>query len=200
MGPVVANGQGKSLSRLGRAKPRQAVVVWFVAGLTVALSACTPLLAFARKQGGTGATQTHPVRNYLPKWTVRLSAQISNEAHARNDSPQDASRRIQAVIQQAGNADNDELRLDYLRKLQKRPGLDASLREDLAKLITQIDRWLHEERLSYFGREVGRKKDFDFQDSREFSGLSADVAVSRQNGHLVHDGVRRRLEHCRKAT
>ncbi|MBA7654677.1 hypothetical protein ES703_62560 [subsurface metagenome] len=125
MGPVVANGQGKS--------GWLAVVVWAVCGLTVALSACTPLLA-PKGQGGTGATQTR----------------------ARDDS-------IQAVIQQAGNADNDELRLDYLRKLQKRPGLDASLREDLAKLITQIDRWLHEERLSYFGREVGRKKDFDFQ-------------------------------------
>ncbi len=148
MEPVVANGQGKS--------GWLAVVVWAVCGLTVALSACTPLLAFAGKQGGTGATQTHPVGNYLPKWTVRLSSPISNGAHARDDS-------IQAVIQQAGNADNDELRLDYLRKLQKRPGLDASLREDLAKLITQIDRWLHEERLSYFGREVSRKKDFDFQ-------------------------------------
>ena len=99
--------------------------------------------------------------------TVALCA---TQTQAKDDSPEDASRRIQAVIQQAGNADNDEQRLDYLRKLQKQPGLDASLKEDLAKLITQIDRWLHsagclsaEERLSYFGREVGRKKDFDFQ-------------------------------------
>jgi hypothetical protein len=70
---------------------------------------------------------------------------------------------IQAFIQQAGNADSDEQRLDYLKKLQKQPSLDASFREDLTKLITQIDRWVNEERLSYFGREVGRSKDFDFR-------------------------------------
>ncbi len=85
--------------------------------------------------------------------TVALSA---TQTQAKDDA-------IQAVIQQAGNADNDKLRLDYLRKLQKQPGLDESLKEDLAKLITQIDRWLHEERLNYFGREVSREKDFDFQ-------------------------------------
>jgi hypothetical protein len=70
---------------------------------------------------------------------------------------------IRAVIQQAGNADSDELRLGYLKKLQKQPSLDASLKEDLAKLITQIDRWLYEERLDYFGREIRRNKDFDFK-------------------------------------
>ena len=78
------------------------------------------------------------------------------QAHAEDDL-------IQSIIQRAGNADSDELRLDYLNKLQKQPGLDAPLKEDLAKLITQIDRWLHEERLDYFGREVRRRKDFDFQ-------------------------------------
>jgi len=92
--------------------------------------------------------------------TVVFSA---TQAQAGDDSPQDASRRIQAVIQQAGNADSDEQRLDYLKKLQKQPGLDASLKQDLTKLINQIERWVHEERLAYFGREVGRKKDFDFQ-------------------------------------
>jgi len=85
--------------------------------------------------------------------TVALSAA---QTQAKDDS-------IQAVIQKAGNADSDELRLDYLRRLQKKTGLDLSLKQDLAKLIAQLDRWLQEERLSYFGREVGRRKDFDFQ-------------------------------------
>jgi len=85
--------------------------------------------------------------------TVALSV---TQTQAGNDS-------FRAVIQQAGNADSDESRLDYLRKLRKQPGLDASFKEDLTKFITQIDRWLHEERLDYFGRQVSRRKDFDFQ-------------------------------------
>ncbi|MHC4557948.1 MAG: hypothetical protein ACYS80_11670 [Planctomycetota bacterium] len=70
---------------------------------------------------------------------------------------------VRAVIQQAGNADSDKLRLNYLKNLQKQSGLDAPFTEDLAKLIAQIDRWLHEERLDYFGPEVRRNKDFDFE-------------------------------------
>ncbi len=70
---------------------------------------------------------------------------------------------IQTLIQKAGNTDSDELRLDYLKKLQNQSGLEASLKEDLARLIVQIDRWLNEERLDYFGREVRNNKDFDFR-------------------------------------
>jgi hypothetical protein len=57
----------------------------------------------------------------------------------------------------------DEVRLEYLKQLRERPNLDISLREDLSKLTTQIDRWLGEQRLDYFGRQVRRDKDFDFQ-------------------------------------
>jgi len=70
---------------------------------------------------------------------------------------------IRAAIQRAGNADNDEQRLGYLKELRNRPGLDASLKDDLAKLITQIERWLGDKRLDYFGREAGRNLDFDFK-------------------------------------
>jgi hypothetical protein len=70
---------------------------------------------------------------------------------------------IRAAIQQAGNTDSDELRLDYLKELRTRPGLDASLKKDVAGLITEIERWLGEKRLDYFGREVSRNKDFDFE-------------------------------------
>jgi len=69
---------------------------------------------------------------------------------------------IEAVIQRAGNADSDEVRLGYLRQLRERTNLDESFREDLTKLITQIERWLGEQRLDYFGRQVSRNKDFDF--------------------------------------
>jgi hypothetical protein len=70
---------------------------------------------------------------------------------------------IRAIVQQAGNADSDQQRLDYLKKLQEQSGLDAPFKADLGKLISQINRWLHEKQLDYFGSEVRRNKDFDFQ-------------------------------------
>ncbi|MHC4680397.1 MAG: hypothetical protein ACYTEK_17050 [Planctomycetota bacterium] len=70
---------------------------------------------------------------------------------------------IGAAVRQAGNLDSDELRLDCLRELQQKTRLDASVRQDLTRLIDQIDRWLHEKRLDYFGSEVRRNKDFNFQ-------------------------------------
>ena len=70
---------------------------------------------------------------------------------------------VGAAVLRAGNIDSDRVRLDYLRELQERPGLDTSIRRDLARLITQIDRWLHEEWLDYFGSQVRRDSDFDFQ-------------------------------------
>ena len=70
---------------------------------------------------------------------------------------------IHALIQMAGNANSDQARLDYLKQFRKQPGLDESLRDDLDKLITQIERWLNEKRLDYFGGAVRRNKDFDFK-------------------------------------
>ncbi len=80
----------------------------------------------------------------------------ATQAQAGDDS-------IADVIQKAGNADSDEVRLEYLKQLREQPNLDSSLKEDLTKLITQIERWLGEQRLDYFGRQVSRDKDFDFQ-------------------------------------
>jgi len=77
-------------------------------------------------------------------------------ARAKDDS-------ISALIQQAGNANSDEVRLEYLKELRQKNGLDDSLKGNLDKLITQIERWLNEKRLDYFGREVRRNKDFDFK-------------------------------------
>jgi len=91
-------------------------------------------------------------------WLVVVSAVTLSSA---NTPAGDES--IREIIQKAGNAGSDELRLDLLQKLQKRPGLDESFKDDLSKLITQVDRWLHEERLDYFGGEVKRNKDYDFK-------------------------------------
>ena len=89
-----------------------------------------------------------------------IAGTIAGRSHAR-------SYAIPDIIQRAGNTDSDERRLRYLKEFRKRPGLDTSLREDLAKLITQIERWLGEQRLDYFGREAGRKLDFDFEIGEE---------------------------------
>jgi len=91
-------------------------------------------------------------------WLVMVLTVLlcTTQAKAGDDS-------IASVIHRAGNAESDEVRLEYLRQLRERPNLDNSLREDLTKLITQIDRWLNEQRLDYFGRQVSRNKDFDFK-------------------------------------
>ena len=78
------------------------------------------------------------------------------QIRAKNDS-------IRTLIQQAGNANSDRVRLDYLKQLRKQPGLEEPFKSDLSKLITQIERWLNEKRLDYFGAEIRRNKDFDFK-------------------------------------
>ena len=85
-----------------------------------------------------------------------IAGALAGRSHAERDS-------IRAAVQRAGSADSDELRLDYLKELRKRPGLDSSIDVDIANLITQIERWLGEKRLDYFGREAGKNKDFDFK-------------------------------------
>lgn len=73
-----------------------------------------------------------------------------------------AKASISAAILKAGNADSDSDRLEMLRKLREQPGLDKSLEAELDRLIAHIDRYLNEKNLTYFGREVGGKIDFDF--------------------------------------
>jgi hypothetical protein len=69
---------------------------------------------------------------------------------------------FEQAIQKAGNADDDTDRLKILQQLRKQDGLDQSIEKDLDQLIKQIDRWLHNPRLDYFGREVSRTKDYKF--------------------------------------
>jgi len=69
---------------------------------------------------------------------------------------------VGSVIQRAGNTDSDRLRLAYLKELAARQQPDSVLRSDLERLITEIDRWLNEPRLAYFGRQA-RNMDYDFK-------------------------------------
>ncbi len=77
---------------------------------------------------------------------------------------EDAARDL---IQRAGNADDDSERLALLKELRQLPGLDDSLKADADKLITEIDQWLHEKRLPYFGRPVREALDYDFKIAEE---------------------------------
>ncbi|MHC4545839.1 MAG: hypothetical protein ACYSYL_15190 [Planctomycetota bacterium] len=80
-----------------------------------------------------------------------------------SDSARGGSKAsIDAVIRKAGNADSDSNRLEMLRKLREQPGLGENFKVELERLIAHIDRYIHEKNLTYFGREVGRKTDFDF--------------------------------------
>jgi hypothetical protein len=69
---------------------------------------------------------------------------------------------IAAVIQKAGDADSDSVRLEMLKKLREQPKLNESIKADLDRLISQIERYINEKNLTYFGGEVSRKTDFDF--------------------------------------
>jgi len=66
------------------------------------------------------------------------------------------------MIRQAGNTDSDRERLACLQQLQSLPGLDKRLRADLDKLVKEIDQYVHNPRLDYFGRQFRRNMDHDF--------------------------------------
>ena len=78
-----------------------------------------------------------------------------------------AKASIGAAIREAGNADSDSDRLGVLRKLRERANLSKNLKAELERLIVQIERYINEKNLTYFGREAGRKRDFDFGISEE---------------------------------
>ena len=78
-------------------------------------------------------------------------------------SPVDAADDgIKESILKAGNTDSDAVRLTLLRQLRENAQLDASVAEDLDKLIFQINRWQTEKQLNYFSRQARSDLDFDF--------------------------------------
>ncbi|MCU0915184.1 MAG: hypothetical protein MUC88_11550 [Planctomycetes bacterium] len=69
---------------------------------------------------------------------------------------------LDQLIQQAGNADSEEVRLETLRELRGRPGLDERRQQDLDRLLREIGRWNTDKSLDYFGSQVSRTRDYDF--------------------------------------
>ena len=107
---------------------------------------------------------------------------------------------VMAAIQKAGNANSDSIRLEILKNLREQPGLDAAFKADLNRLIAQIDRWLNEKSLNYFGRDVRRKTDFDFgiSENSAFEPLTwlyrgrMVVWYAMEDGSVWHNAERKR--------
>ncbi|MCC6697983.1 MAG: hypothetical protein IT365_20325 [Candidatus Hydrogenedentes bacterium] len=66
------------------------------------------------------------------------------------------------LIQQAGNAATDALRMEILERLAKTPGLDPGLARDATRMREEIQRWITEPKLYYFDQQVLKTDRYDF--------------------------------------
>ncbi len=79
-------------------------------------------------------------------------------------APAQQDDTVAALIRQAGNAEEDQARLEYLKKLQRHPGLDVELQADVDELVAEIERWVNGKGswLPYFSRGITKALDYDF--------------------------------------
>ena len=92
---------------------------------------------------------------------MMLSALLLGEPRlARADDETDP---VQALIRRAGNVEDDDARLEILKQLQARPGLETQLKSDVDRMIALVDRWQHDKSLwSWYQREIRKTVDYDF--------------------------------------
>jgi hypothetical protein len=69
---------------------------------------------------------------------------------------------VEALIRRAGSADDEAERLKLLRQLWQHGDADAALKAEAGRLAAAVERWITSRQLAYFGREIGRRRDFDF--------------------------------------
>ena len=69
---------------------------------------------------------------------------------------------IAPMVQRAGNAGTDEERLALLKELQMMAPGGSALRQEAAQLIREIERWISDPRLDYFGSQVLKQGAYDF--------------------------------------
>ncbi len=74
---------------------------------------------------------------------------------------------LQQRIVHIGNQDNDEQQLLLLRQLREELQRSPDLRADLDRLIEQIDRYLHNPKLDYFGSAILKTDSWDFGISQD---------------------------------
>ena len=90
---------------------------------------------------------------------IALTALLSLAPLAR---PAVADDRVGELIQQAGNADDDTARLDILKELQQVPDLDGQVRTDVDRMVKEVERYISDAHLTYFGRQVLDKGNYEF--------------------------------------
>lgn len=69
---------------------------------------------------------------------------------------------VDGMIQDAGNAPTDAVRLEILRALREHPDIDSDLAAAVDRLIVEVDRWMHDPRLDYFGNDILKTDHYDF--------------------------------------
>ena len=69
---------------------------------------------------------------------------------------------VDELIQQAGNAPSDAARLQLLETLAAHPEMPAGRQQEARRLAEEIARYLHDDNLYYFDREVRKSDDYDF--------------------------------------
>ncbi|MBC8876485.1 MAG: hypothetical protein H8E44_44215 [Planctomycetes bacterium] len=78
------------------------------------------------------------------------------------------SESVEHLIRQAGNADDDAVRLKILKQLQAKPDLGDALRKEADRLVTVADRWVNDPRLfQWFHQAIRKKLDYDFGVEKE---------------------------------
>jgi len=117
-------------------------------------------------------------------------------------SPAAEGASVEELILQAGNADDDAVRLEILRKLQAMPELDRGLRADVDRMEALVDRWVNDPRLcQWFNREIQKTLDYDFGVAKGSSVYPLThlyrarmlIWTANESGHILgyHDTRRR---------
>ncbi len=79
-----------------------------------------------------------------------------------------ARTTAEALIRQAGNAEDDAARLALLRKLQAVPDLTPDLKTEVERLVAFVERWQNDPSLyQWYDRELRATVDYDFKISKQ---------------------------------
>jgi len=97
------------------------------------------------------------MRNRTCPMLVPLLVIVGLSSHPASAEP------AEDLIRQAGNAEDDAQRLEILKRLAQREGLDPQLRSEADQMVALVDRWLHEPSLyRWFDRDIRSRLDYDF--------------------------------------
>ena len=82
----------------------------------------------------------------------------------------DLGSSVEGLIRDAGNAEDDAVRLEILKRLDARTDLEPELRSELGRLTAVVQRWVHEPQLfQWFDEPIRSQLDYDFGVGRDSS-------------------------------